>query len=106
MTLDEYLAVPYLLTMESVCRADGEWVRRASYPELPDCVAEADTPIEAIEQVDELRRRLIVEMLGRGDPIPVPRPPLVSAVRPLDPDRLEFARWLVQQRRLTDESTG
>ena len=102
MTLEEYLSVPYILTMESVCRADGEWVRRAAYPELPGCVAEADSPIDAIEQLDELRRRRIKEMLDRGEPVPVPRPPLAVASSPLDPDRLEFARWLVQERRISD----
>jgi predicted RNase H-like HicB family nuclease len=100
LTLEEYLAVPYVLTMESVCRADGEWVRRASYPELPDCVAEAESPIDAIEQLDELRRNRIADMLAKGEPIPVPRPPLASALPTLDADRLNFARWLVQEGRL------
>ncbi len=102
MTLDEYLAVPYVLTMESVCRDDGEWVRRAAYPELPNCVAEAESPIDAIEQLDELRRNRIADMMERGERIPVPRPPLASATAPLDADRLSFARWLVQEGRLGD----
>ena len=101
MTLEEYLAVPYVLTMESVCRPDGEWVRRASYPELPNCVAEAESPIDAIEQLDELRRNRIADMLQKGESIPVPRPPLASALPALDSDRLGFARWLVQEGRLT-----
>jgi predicted RNase H-like HicB family nuclease len=103
MTLEEYLSVPYILTMESIRRPDGEWVRRAAYPELPNCVAEADSPIEAIERLDDLRRRRITEMLERGEQIPVPRPPLASPSTPLDPGRLEFARWLVQEQRITDK---
>ncbi len=39
-TLAYYEAVPYLLVLESVER-DGEWLRRAAYPELPGCMAEA-----------------------------------------------------------------
>lgn len=35
MNLDNYLAVPYVLRIESVRLEDGEWVREASYPELP-----------------------------------------------------------------------
>jgi predicted RNase H-like HicB family nuclease len=102
MTLEEHLAVPYILTMESIRRPDGEWVRRASYPELPDCVAEAESPIDAIEQLDQLRRTQITEMLKRGETIPVPRPPLASSIPVLDADRLGFARWLVQEGRLGD----
>ena len=35
-----YEAVPYLLVIESVERG-GEWLRRAEYPELAGCAAEA-----------------------------------------------------------------
>ena len=102
LTLEEYLAVPYVLTMESVERPDGEWVRRASYPELPGCVVEAWSPVEAIAELEEKRRRRIIELMERGEPIPVPRPPLRAASAPPDADRLEFARWLVDQGRVSD----
>ena len=102
LTLEEYLAVPYVLTMESIERPDGEWVRRASYPELPDCVAEAWSPVEAIAQLEERRRYRIVELMERGEPIPVPRPPLRASAPPPDADRLGFARWLVDQGRVSD----
>ena len=102
MTIDEYLAVPYVLTMESVRRPDGEWVRRASYPELPDCVAEAWSPVEAIDRLEETRHRRILELLERGEPVPVPRPPLRTGPPAPNPERLGFARWLVDQGRLTD----
>ena len=39
-----YEAVPYLLVMESVER-QGEWLRRAEYPELPGCAAEAPSAV-------------------------------------------------------------
>lgn len=102
MTLEDYLAVPYVLTMESVERPDGEWVRRASYPELPGCIAEAFSPIDAIEQLEHLRQQRIVELLERGESVPVPRPPLSTHRPVLDPERLEFARWLVEQGRVSD----
>lgn len=70
-----YEAVPYLLVIESVER-DGEWTRRAAYPELPGCVAEASSAVEAIERLEQERSRLLRELWDRGAPIPVPRPPL------------------------------
>ena len=69
-----YEAVPYLLVMESVER-DGEWVRRAEYPEL-GCAAESSSAVEAFEKLEHERRRVLRRLLDEGAPIPVPRPPL------------------------------
>src|SRR3984893_246360 len=49
-----YEAVPYLLVMESIER-QGEWLRRAEYPELPGCVAEAPSAGEGFETTEEER---------------------------------------------------
>jgi predicted RNase H-like HicB family nuclease len=76
VTLEEYLAVPYVLTIEAVQGPDGEWYRRACYRELPGCVGEAATPEEAIARLEAAREAYIRERLTRGEPIPVPRPPL------------------------------
>ena len=70
-----YEAVPYLLVMESVER-HGEWLRRAEYPELPGCVAEAPSAVEALEKLEGERLRLLRQLWDRGASIPVPRPPL------------------------------
>ena len=59
MDLDYYLAVPYVLAMESVEHSDGDWYRRAEYPELPNCAAEAYSAVEAIEKLEEERIRCI-----------------------------------------------
>jgi hypothetical protein len=77
-----YEAVPYLLVLESVERR-GEWLRRAEYPELPDCAAEAPSALEALDQLERERHRVLRQLWDRGAPIPVPRPPLraASAVR-------------------------
>jgi hypothetical protein len=69
-----YEAVPYLLVMESVER-NGEWLRRAEYPEL-GCVAEASSVVEAFEQLEHERRHMLQQLFDQGAPIPVPRPPL------------------------------
>jgi len=73
-----YEAVPYLLVVESVERG-GQWLRRAEYPELPGCFAEAESAVEAIENLESQRRRLIRQMWDRRVPIPAPRPPLRRA---------------------------
>ena len=76
-----YEAVPYVLVLESVERG-GQWLRRATYPELPGCVAEAPSALEAMEQLEQERRRLLRQLWNRGAPIPVPRPPLRLRLSP------------------------
>ena len=73
-----YEAVPYLLVLESVERG-GEWVRRAEYPELAGCAAEAPSAVEAMQKLEQERHRLLRQLWDRGAPIPVPRPPLATA---------------------------
>jgi hypothetical protein len=70
-----YEAVPYLLVIESVERG-GEWLRRAEHPELPGCAVEAHSAVEAIDRLDEARRRVLRQLWDSGADIPVPRPPL------------------------------
>jgi predicted RNase H-like HicB family nuclease len=76
--LMEDLAVPYVAVMYSVEEEDGEWIRRAEYPELPGCVAESYSALDAMEKLEMLRIRTIVEMHNRGEDPPRPRPPLRS----------------------------
>lgn len=76
MTREEYLRIPYVLIVESVEKPGGEWLRRASYPELSGAQAEAESVIEAMEEADDLRVEIILDSLDRGVPVPIPRPPL------------------------------
>ena len=76
LTRDEYLRIPYVLVIESVPKPDGDWCRRASYPEVPGAVAEAESAIEAMDSADERRVKIILDWLDAGIPVPVPRPPL------------------------------
>lgn len=78
LTAEEYLAIPYMLEAESVKTESGTWVRRLEYPELPGCVVEADTVLEALDRLERLRERYILDRLERGEDVPVPRPPLRS----------------------------
>jgi predicted RNase H-like HicB family nuclease len=100
MTPAEHLAVPYVMTMIPAIGPDGTWLCRAEYPELPNCVAEAFSPIEAIDMLEAARVEFILGQLERGEPIPTPRPPLMYRVPTIQKERLEFARWLADERRI------
>ena len=78
LTREEYLRIPYVLVIESVPGSDGEWCRRASFPEVPGAEAEAESAIEAMDVADERRVKIIMDWLDAGIPVPVPRPPLES----------------------------
>ena len=101
MQLEEYLAIPYRLVAYSAPGPDGTWRRFAEYPEI-GILCEADTPTEAMELLEERRVQYILERVRSGEPIPVPRPPLRSLASVLDLERLNFARWLVDNQRLND----
>jgi hypothetical protein len=79
--LEWYLAVPHLLAVESVERPNGEWVRRAEYPELPDCYAEAYSAVDAMEVAAQRRVECIRRLLDSGQDVPVPEPPLLGGSR-------------------------
>lgn len=74
--LEYYLTIPYVLAIESVAHPDGDWVRRAEFPELPGCAAEAYSAVEAIARLEQEQARCIQALLDHGEPVPVPRPPL------------------------------
>ncbi|HEY3059208.1 MAG TPA: hypothetical protein VGL99_09570 [Chloroflexota bacterium] len=101
MTPEEYLAIPYVLVVESMEGPDGVWFRRARYPEL-GVSADAMSPLDAIDKLEEARVSLILARLERGEAIPVPRQPIREDLSVLDRERLGFARWLVEQRRVGD----
>jgi predicted RNase H-like HicB family nuclease len=79
------------MIIASVRRPDGVWVRRAEYPELPGCVAEAESPLDAIDRLDALRVSMILERLARGEPVPTPRPPLHRLAGTAQPSPLDHA---------------
>ncbi len=83
MKLIDYLRVPYVLEAELTEVAAGSWVSRVSYPELPNCVEQAASIEEAIDQLERRRIEVIVELLRSGAPPRVPRPPLESSLSPI-----------------------
>ena len=75
LTLDEHLAVPYILDVASIQDETGDWCCQFAYDELPDCVVRDDNPIDALDALERLRVRIIVELVASGVSVPVPRPP-------------------------------
>jgi hypothetical protein len=71
-----YLDVPYVLTVETVCGPDGEWLCQLRFEELPGCMAAAPNPFDALDLLERERERCIASLLAAGKPVPVPRPPL------------------------------
>ena len=102
MNLEDYLAVPYKLIIESFEGPDGDWLRRASYPELPGCDVEGLWAVDVVDALDDLRVSLITGMFRRHEQIPVPRPPLRSRPPVLDEARLGFVKYLVDQGKLSE----
>jgi predicted RNase H-like HicB family nuclease len=75
-SLEELLAIPYVLDVRAVQREDGEWVCRVGYDELPGCVAEGRTPFEALTGLERLRVAIVTDLYEKGRPVPAPRAPL------------------------------
>lgn len=76
LSAEEHLRVPYIVELWAVPGPDGSWLRHAEFPELPGCVVEAPTTVEALDRLEEQRVLAILDRLARGEPVPVPRPPL------------------------------
>jgi antitoxin HicB len=66
-TLEDYLALRYRIIL--MPEEDG-W--GAIIPELPGCVAGADTPHEALTLLEDAKRGWLMSALEHGDPIPLP----------------------------------
>jgi hypothetical protein len=83
MTLRDLLSIPFVLGMESVEKDHSSWLRRAEYPEIPDCYLEAEWTakpvVSLLDELEQLKLKCIFGMLHRGESILVPREPLKSA---------------------------
>jgi antitoxin HicB len=71
--LDYYAGLPYNVIVEPWDDGQGSyWVARIA--ELPHCMIHADTPEEAVKEIQEVKLEWIKSNLARGLPIPEPRP--------------------------------
>lgn len=80
MTVEEHLAVPYLLTVYSGKGDDGRWHRYAEYGEI-GCRAEGDSMAQALDRLEDMRVAFVYAAFAAGEPIPVPRAPLRTVMR-------------------------
>ena len=71
--LEYYAKLPYTVIVEQWDDCKGPyWVARIA--ELPHCLIHADTPEEAVKEIQEVKMDWIKSNLERGLPIPEPRP--------------------------------
>ncbi len=82
MKIKDYLSIPYIIGMEAYEGEDGDWIRRAEYPEIVDCYIETDdplvSPIYLLDELEKLKINKIITMLKEGEQVPQPRMPLTS----------------------------
>ncbi|HLK57864.1 MAG TPA: type II toxin-antitoxin system HicB family antitoxin [Chthonomonadaceae bacterium] len=71
LTIDDYMMMPYRIEVyEDRC---GESVCYMAYnPELEGCMAQGDTPYDAVNQLKEARRLYISTLLKRNLAVPIP----------------------------------
>src|SRR3954468_5660335 len=75
MKVDDYLALPYAVTLVEERPADGEPpVWSAEVPDLPGCTSQGDSPEDAIDSVREAMGAWITNAVKTGRPVPTPRP--------------------------------
>ena len=71
--LEHYAKMPYTVIVEQWDDGEGPyWAARIA--ELPHCLIHADTPEEAIKEIQEVKLDWIKSNLERGLHIPEPRP--------------------------------
>ncbi|MDA3032071.1 MAG: hypothetical protein O3B90_07040 [Actinomycetota bacterium] len=46
--------LPIVMQIQSIPHADGEWVRRVSFPDFPSCVVETENVEEGIDNAYQL----------------------------------------------------
>lgn len=68
MTLDDYLALPYPITLTP--DSSGGYV--ATLALFPGCISEGDTPNEAVANIREAIALHIESMLESGEVVPLP----------------------------------
>lgn len=95
MLLRELLSVPYILEALSVKSDDGSWIRCFEYPELPDCTVYGLAPVEALDELERLKYKIILDRVQRGQPVPVPRPPLYSMNPGASLRDIGLSDWLI-----------
>lgn len=73
--------LPVVMEIQSLSRQSGDWVRRVSFTEFPDCVAESESMEDSI---NEAYRQLVEQVQRSGSSSqPATRRPLRADLGPL-----------------------
>lgn len=76
-TLRELLSTPYVITVTAVPNGtDGQSTRRAELTEIPECYVEDISPWDALDALEQMLPRFVIDAVLAGRPVPSPRPPL------------------------------
>ena len=68
MTLEDYLKLPYAITLRR--DEEDDWI--ADVQELKGCAAHGSTQAEALERLDDVKREWIQSALSHSLPVPLP----------------------------------
>jgi hypothetical protein len=71
--LDAYLAVPYVLDARAIQGDDGGWLCELEYEELPNGVARARSPLDALDELERKRIEYLTDCFEKGIETPTPR---------------------------------
>lgn len=71
-SLEEYMRFPYAVRI-STDECGEEVCYMAVNPELDGCMAQGDTPSEAVRNLEDARQSYIAAAIKRGLPIPLPK---------------------------------
>ncbi len=73
MNVEEYMRLPYHISMVRDESGNGAPAWVVWVDELPGCVSQGSTPSDALEMIDDAMRTWLEVALGHGDTIPEPR---------------------------------
>ncbi len=75
MNLEQYLQLPYHLSVVRDEDGAGEVAWVSSVDELPGCISQGDTAEDALAMIREAMEAWLRVAIAHGDPIPEPRRP-------------------------------
>lgn len=75
MNVEQYLLLPYHISVVRDQDDAGEVAWVSSVDELPGCISQGDTPEEALTMIREAMEAWLAVAMAHGDPIPEPRRP-------------------------------
>ncbi|KKK62912.1 hypothetical protein LCGC14_2999580 [marine sediment metagenome] len=76
--LEDYMKLPYSITVVPDQTTEGSLCYVASHPELPGCMSHGDNPEEAISNLSKAKELYIKTLLRKGESIPLSKSSTVA----------------------------